>query len=82
MMNPESGIRELFSEISESLDMNDRKFIAEELDAREWAVALDLILYLAERRARPLSEKTRSKMYALATTLKIKLEDRRRGWPK
>gem|GEM_PF-1853452 len=79
---PESEMRDLFRQINESLDANDRKFIAEELAAHEWAVALDLILFLAERQALPLTAEIRAKMYWLAGSVGINLEDRRQAWPK
>jgi hypothetical protein len=52
------------------------------VDAAEWDLALDLVLYLIEKRDLKLDENLRASAYLLAEQIGMDLEVMRSNWPR
>jgi hypothetical protein len=75
-------LRALVAGLRGTLTAKDHAYLQSLSRADEWGEALDLLLFLIERRARPVSDDARGRAYRLAAEIGLDLAARRRAWPK
>lgn len=78
----EEEVRALFSAVEDSLPAPDRQFLGEEIDAHEWAVVLDQVLFMAERRGLAMTGEARGLLDRSLELTGLDAETMRSAWPK
>lgn len=69
-------------ELSPFLSAGDREDVNSFVDAAEWSLALDLVLFLIEKRDLKIDKSLRASAYSLAEQIGMNLEVMRSNWPR
>ena len=75
-------LKALFAKLRGGLNRKDSDWVRENLEATEWGLALETLIFQMERKNLAVDDGSREKMYRLAERMHIDLAERRRCWKK